>query len=171
MLKDDYVAHVSSLEVPAGDAHIEDVNAFLRVLAEARRFSNKIIVYPQQVCYRDRKARKELWKWISVPPSTVNVAAHKAKKTEDLAYPAEDGLCTSAKKAYVQSKKCFYVIATPPNICHTKNHDFQAAAISDEPLSDEDIKNYYKEQEDWHCVCIVIHNKVVGILYVCHLVN
>lgn len=47
MLKDDYVAHVSSLEVPAGDAHIEDVNAFLRVLAEARRFNNQIMVYPR----------------------------------------------------------------------------------------------------------------------------
>lgn len=60
MLKDDYIAHVFSLEVPAGDAHIEDVNAFLRVLVEAKRFNNKIRVYPQQVCYRDRKARKKL---------------------------------------------------------------------------------------------------------------
>lgn len=124
MLKDNYVAYVSSLKVPAGDAHIEDVNVFLRVLAKARRFNNKIIVYPWQVCYRDTKARKQLWKWIPIPPSTFDVAAHKAKKTEDLVYFAEHGLCTNAKKAYVQSEKCFYIIATPPNICYTKNHDF-----------------------------------------------
>lgn len=164
MLKDDYISQLSSLKVPAGDTHIEDVNAFLRFLAEARKFNNEIMVYPRQVCYRDRKARKELLKWIPVTPSTFDVAAHKDKKTEDLAYLAEHGLCTSAKKAYVQSEKCFYVMATPPNICHTKNHDFQAAAVSDEPWTDEDIKKYYKEQEDWHCVCILVHNKVVGIL-------
>lgn len=164
MLKDGYIAQLSSLKVPAGDIHIEDVNAFLRFLAEARKFNNEITVYPRQDCYRDRKARKELLKWIPVIPSTFDVAVHKDKKTKDLAYLAEHGLCTSAKKTYVQSEKCFYVMATPPNICYTKNHDFQAAAVSDEPWTDEDIKKYYKEQEDWHCVCILVHNKVVGIL-------
>lgn len=39
---------------------------------------------------------------IPAPPSTFNAAAYKAKKIEDLAYLAEDGLCVSAKKAYVQ---------------------------------------------------------------------
>lgn len=140
MLKDDYIAHVSSLKVPAGDTHIEDVNAFLRFLAEARKFNNEIMVYPRQVCYRDRKARKELLKWIPVPPSTFDVAAHKAKKTKDLAYLAEHGLCTSAKKAYVQSEK-HHNISVIPKI-----------AVSDEPWTDEDIKKHYKEQEDWHCV-------------------
>lgn len=164
MSKEDYVTHVSSLEVPAGNAHIEDVNAFLQILAGANKFDNRIMVYPKQVCYHNREARKELWKWIPATPSTSDAAASKAKKTEDLAYLAQHGLCVSAKKAYVQSKKCFYVIATPPNICHIRNHDFQAAAVSDDSWTDEDIKKYYKEQEDWHCVCILVHNKVVAIL-------
>lgn len=86
MLNDDYISHVSSLEVPTGDAHIEDVNAFLRVLAESKRFNNEIMVYPQQICYRDSKARKELWKWIPALPSTFDEVAYKAKKTEGLAY-------------------------------------------------------------------------------------
>lgn len=86
MFKDDYIAHVFSLKVPAGDTHIEDVNAFFRFLAEARKINNEIMVYPRQVCYRDRKARKELLKWIPVPPSTFD---YKAKKTEDLAYLAK----------------------------------------------------------------------------------
>lgn len=164
MLKDDYIAQLSLLKVPAGDTHIEDVNIFLRFLAEARNFNNKIMVYPWQVCYQDRKARKELLKWIPVTPSTFNVAAHKDKKTEDLTYFAKHRLCTSAKKAYVQSKKCFYIMATPPNICHTKNYDFQATVVSNKPWTNENIKKYYKKQEDWHYVCILVHNKVVGIL-------
>lgn len=143
MLKDNYVAHVSSLEVPAGDAHIEDVNAFLRVLAEARRFNNEIMVYPRQVCYRDRKARKELWKWIPLPPSTFDVAAHKAKKTEDLAYLAEHGLRTSAKKAYVESKKCFYVhhqISAIPKI-RTSKPPLSSMSLGPMKISKNTTKN------------------------------
>lgn len=48
------------------------------------------------------------------------IAAHKDEKTEDLAYSTQHGLCTSARKAYVQFKKCFYVMTIPPNICHIK---------------------------------------------------
>ena len=62
MLKDDYIAYVSSLKVLAGDTHIEDVNVFFWFLAKASKINNEIMVYPQQVCYRDRKARKKLLK-------------------------------------------------------------------------------------------------------------
>lgn len=62
MLKDDYIVHVSLFKVPVGDTHIEDINAFFRFLAEARKFNNEIMVYPQQVCYWDRKAWKKLLK-------------------------------------------------------------------------------------------------------------
>lgn len=80
MLKDDYISHVSSLEVPNGNAHIEGVNAFLQYLADAKEYDNRIMVYPQQVCYRERKARKGLWKWIADFPLEFDVAASKARR-------------------------------------------------------------------------------------------
>lgn len=46
MLKNNYVAHIFSLKVPVGDIYIEDVNVFLSFLAKARKFNNKIMLYP-----------------------------------------------------------------------------------------------------------------------------
>lgn len=40
MLKDNYIAHVPLLEVPAGDTHIG-------VFAVAKRFDNEVMVFPQ----------------------------------------------------------------------------------------------------------------------------
>ena len=47
MLKDNYIAHVPLLEVPAGDTLIEDLNLFLGVFAVAKRFDNEVMAYPQ----------------------------------------------------------------------------------------------------------------------------
>lgn len=50
MLKNNYIAHISLFKVLVGNIYIEDINAFFWFLAEARKFNNKIMVYPQQVC-------------------------------------------------------------------------------------------------------------------------
>lgn len=81
-----------------------------------------------------------------------------------MAYLAKYELYINAKKAYIQSEKCFYVIATSPNICYTKNQDCQAAIISDELWTNENIKKYYKKQEDWYYVYIIIYKKIIDIL-------
>lgn len=51
-------------------------------------------------------------------------------------------------------------MAILPNIYY----NFQADAISNEPWINKNIKKYYKKYEDWHCIYIVVNNKVVNIL-------
>lgn len=110
-------------------------------------------------------------------PSTFDVAAHKDKKTEDLAYLApSNGLCivlysTSAKKAYVQSEKMF--------LCHLPHHQIsaipkkirtsKAAAISDEPWTDEDIKKkkiLQRTGRDWPW-CLYLSTEQSGRYSIC----
>ena len=92
--------------------------------------------------------------------STFDIAAYNNKKTEDLIYFTKYRLYISTKKVYIQSKKCFYIMAILPNIYY----NFQADAISNEPWINKNIKKYYKKYEDWHCIYIVVNNKVVNIL-------
>lgn len=50
MLRNHYITYMSLLQVPVRNAYIEDINAFFRVLAKARSFKNKIMIYLQQIC-------------------------------------------------------------------------------------------------------------------------